>query len=147
MTAFTLYRRIDAPIHRVFAVFTDWEHAADRIEAIERVEVVTDGPVGRGTKLRETRTVLGQRVTEEMEIIRFEPDEGYVVSCESHGCVFTTGCLMVRDGDGTKAELAFECAPQTLAARLKIKLMLPVIKKEFEKDFDQLKAAAEATSG
>jgi hypothetical protein len=146
VAAFTLIRRVEAPIERVFAVFTDWERAASRIEAIEKVEILTPGPVRRGTRLRETRSVLGKRVTEELEVVRFEPGEGYTLTCQTHGCTFTTGCLMVKDGAGTKVEVALDCVPHTLPAKLKVKLALPAIRREFEKDLEQLAAAAESPS-
>lgn len=146
MSGFTITRRVHAPQDRVFQIFTDFEKAPERIEAIEKIEILTEGPVGIGTRFRETRVIHGKRATEEMEITRFEQGEGYVVACESHGCEFTSAFLLFADGDEVdrcKVEVLFEAKPKTLMARLMVALMMKAMRKEFERDFDALQKVAE----
>jgi hypothetical protein len=50
---------------------------------------------------------------------------------------------MWPDGDGTKVEVALDCEPKGLLARMRVRLLLRAMKKEFERDFLALKAAAE----
>ncbi len=144
MSGFTIVRQVAAPAERVFAVFADFARAAERIPAIEKVEIVGSGPIGKGTRIRETRVMHGVRATEELTITRYEPGEGYALSCESHGCLFTTAVLLRPRGSETTIELAFQAEARGALARLKLALLLPVMRREFEKDVDALKAAAEA---
>ncbi len=144
MLGFTLTRRVNVPIERTFAVFTDFETAPNHIDAIEKVELLTDGPIRAGTRFRETRIIRGSRVTEELEIAQLEPNEGYAVRCDTGTCLIKTACLMRKDGGGTKVEVALQLEPKTFLAGLKVRLLMPAMRKELEKDLDALKKAAEA---
>ena len=63
-------RFVTRPVEDVFAVFTDLHRAAERIRGIERLEVLTDGPVGKGTRFRETRIMFRREATEEHRVRR-----------------------------------------------------------------------------
>lgn len=54
---------------RVFEVFSDLEAVGDRLSAVEEIELLTDGPIGVGTRWKETRELMGRSATEEMEIV------------------------------------------------------------------------------
>jgi uncharacterized protein YndB with AHSA1/START domain len=71
---------IEAPIRRVFDLFTDIERAAEHVAGIKRVEMLTPGSFGIGTRWRETREVFGRLDTAEMEVIAFERYRTYVLS-------------------------------------------------------------------
>jgi len=144
MAGFTITQRIDAPLDVAFEVFTDFEHGADRIPSIVKTEMLTDGPVGIGTRWRETRRAGAGTATEELEIVRFEANEGYVVECESNGCKFTSACVLFKDGYGTKVEVALDIEPRTWSARLRLYFVLVMIRKEFKRDLDSLAEAASA---
>ena len=73
----SLTERIAAPPPEVFALFTDVANAPGRIHSIREVSLLTPGPVGLGTRFRETRLTLGSEETEEMEIVTFEPPHRY----------------------------------------------------------------------
>ena len=49
-----LSKTIDAEPAEVFDRITDLHNAAERIEAITHLEVLTEGPIGAGTRFRET---------------------------------------------------------------------------------------------
>ena len=140
---FTICRRINSPPAEVFRIFTDLDRAAERIPAISKVELLTDGPIKQGTRFLETRRVRGREVAAELEFVRYEQDQGYVVRCVSQGCAFTSAFLMWPDGDGTKVEVALDCDPKGLLKRMRVRLLLPAMKKEFMRDFLALKAVAE----
>ena len=146
MQGFSVIRSIEAPPDVVFSIFTDFRNAAKRVPSIHRVEMLTDGPIGAGTRFRETRVLWGSKSTGEMEITRFEPGDGYVVRCAAHDCVFTSAFLMRGEGTQTKVEVALTCEPATWLARVRLSLVLPIMRREFEKDFEALKRGAEAAA-
>ena len=146
MAKFTTRRRINAPRSRVFAVFTDFASAGDRIRGIKSLEVLTDGPVGSGTRFRETREMFGKEATEEMEITVFEPDARYRVEAESHGCKYlTTFEFEERDG-ATDMTMVFEGVAESLMAKLMTPLawlLSGATRKIIEADIDDLQRHCE----
>lgn len=140
-------RQIAAPPEHVFALASDFAHAADHVQAIERVELLTPPPVGVGTRFRETRKVFGRSATEELAVTEFEPPRRYVVGCDSHGCRYRSEFLFTPRGGGTEVRLTFEAQPLNLIARIMGFLMRPLVKKvvaECAKDLDDIAAAAES---
>ena len=98
MPSFTLTQRVEAPIDAVFDVFSDIPRCHERIEQITAIEMLTDGPVGVGTRWRETRMVFKRVATEEMEVTAFEPGRSYTVGCQSCGCEYEVVLDPVPDG-------------------------------------------------
>ena len=68
MATITVSNQIDAPVAEVFGRFTDLDGSATRVSGIKAIEMLTPGPFGPGTRWRETREVLGQLDTAEMEV-------------------------------------------------------------------------------
>ena len=142
----TVKKRIEAPAETVFEALTDFAQAADRIENVQRIEMLTDGPVGVGTRFRETRLLFEREATEELEITAFDPPRSYTIGCENHGCRFRSEFRLTPSGSGTEIEMIFEATPLTATAKLLAAAMQPMIGKVAEicgKDLDDLKAAIE----
>ncbi|QDT63685.1 SRPBCC family protein [Calycomorphotria hydatis] len=145
-----LEHRIKAPREIAFAVLSDFEHCSEWIEGIERVEMLTDGPVGVGTRWRETRVMFGKEATEVMEVTTFEPSDRYVVECESCGSLYRSVFTFAEDGDGTKLTLTIETKSLTLMAKLMSPLgyfMMGTMKKLIEADITQAGQEAERRAG
>ncbi|MEZ5990603.1 MAG: SRPBCC family protein [Planctomycetota bacterium] len=146
MVSMTLRKQVDAPPERVFDVASDFANAGRNIRAITSLEVLTAGPIGVGTRFRETRTMFGRPATEEMVIIGFERPRSYTVGCENHGCTYRTEFRFEPTAGGTEIAMTFEAVPRTLAAKVMGFLLRPLLRKcikETEKDLDDLKAVAE----
>ncbi len=148
MPGFTMTRQVHAPTDVVFDVFADIDHAPDRIDQIVKVERLTDGPIGLGTRWRETRVVFKKHATEELEITGFESGRSYTVGCESCGCEYACTFRFEPEGDGTRVDFEMEYRPVTFFAKLMTPLsvlMSGAMKKCMEKDIDQLTVAAESS--
>ncbi|MEM1303789.1 MAG: SRPBCC family protein, partial [Planctomycetota bacterium] len=137
--------RIDAPVERVFAVATDLPTAAERIDGIDKIELLTDGPVGVGTQWKETR---GKSGTETLEVSAFDAPNGYTVSCDSCGCHFDSRFRFEPlEGGGTRATLDVTTTAESLMAKLMApltRLMMGGMKKAVAQDLADIKRAAEA---
>lgn len=147
MAQITIDRHIDAPIERVFQRITDFENAADVVSGITKVEMLTGGPVGQGTRFRETRVMFGREATEEMEVVSFDAPSSYALGAESHGTRYLSTFTLSEKHRGTEVHLLFEATPLTLVAKIMSFLMKPMIKKvmaECSKDLDDIKRAIEA---
>jgi uncharacterized membrane protein len=147
MASFKLIRRVEAPIDVVFDIFSDIPRADKMIDAIVKIEMLTDGPVGVGTRWRETRLMFKREATEEMEVTAFDPGRSYTVGCESCGCEYESTWRFDAEGDATHVEFEMGYRPLTFFAKVMSplgRLMMPMMKKCFENDFQALKELAES---
>ncbi|OEU90455.1 polyketide cyclase/dehydrase [Streptomyces abyssalis] len=104
----TVERRIAAPAGRVWEALTDIEHSAEVIKGIDRIEMLSEGPFGVGTRWRETRTMLGKEATEEMWVTASEAPERCVIEAESRGVHYTSEFLLTpAGGESTDVRLTF----------------------------------------
>lgn len=55
MPSLIVSTQVSAPLKKVFGIFTEVDKAAERIPAISKLEMLSDGPFGDGTRWRETR--------------------------------------------------------------------------------------------
>ena len=108
---------VKAPVERVFALFTDIEHAADHVSGIKKIEVMSMGPFNLGYRWTETREVMGRLDDATMEITSFEPNRTYTVTHYKGGilgsgvridAIFTFEPVPV----GTKVSIEFELHPE-----------------------------------
>ncbi len=139
-------RHVNAPLDKTFAAATDLTNAEKNISGILKMEILTDGPVGAGTRFRETRIMFGKEATEVMEIGEFNPPSGYTVDAESHGCKYHSEFTFAERDGGTDMTMTFEAYPQTFLAKLMGVLTRLFQKKMCDligKDLDDIKAVAE----
>jgi uncharacterized protein YndB with AHSA1/START domain len=85
MTTVKVDSQVAAPVTRVFAVFTDLERSAERVSNIRNIELLTTGGFELGTRWLETREVLGQLDSAEMEVTAFEPNRTYTITHHKAG--------------------------------------------------------------
>ena len=146
MAQFTLTKRIAAPPAAVFAVVADVERLPSRIPEIKSVELLTPGPVGVGTKIKETRVMFGKEASETFEVVEFDPGRRLTLVAVSCGAEYRCEHRFVPDAGGTVLELAIRTRALTLFAKLMTPLgwlMAGMMKKAIAKDLDAVARAAE----
>lgn len=146
MSNLHLTTTVTAPVKQVFDAYSDFANAAEVVEGIVRIEMLTEGPVGVGTRFRETRVMFGRESTEEMEITEFKPGELVTVSAESCGAAFNSRFRFTPQGQTTRVDMDMETRPLTLFAKLMWPLgwlMMGSMKKMMQADMEQVKAACE----
>jgi len=145
----TITEHINAPTDKVFAAATDFASAPQRISGIKKMEMLTDGPVGKGTKFRETRVMFGKEASETMEVVDFQPGRSYTLAAASHGCAYST-VVSVRPAARGGSEVTFDFSgkPLTTGARIMGTLMGWMFKgacvKAIKKDLTDLKTWLES---
>lgn len=147
MASITCEQHIAAPPERVFSVFTNLPDAASAIKGIDSIEMLTEGPVGIGTRFRETRTMFGRSATEVMEFVTFDPPRGYALHAQSHGCRYRTSFGFTPEGAGTRVVMTFEGTPLTLGTKIMSFLMRPLMARMIQRcvrqDLSDLKGVCE----
>jgi carbon monoxide dehydrogenase subunit G len=147
MAQLSLKKHVTAPPEVVFEVFSNLEQAASRVRGIVSLDILTEGPVGVGTRFRETRVMFKKESTEELEIIAFDPPRSYTVAAKSCGAEFKSVFRFAPNDAGTDVYFDFETKPVSFGAKLMsplTKLMMGPMKRVMEEDLDDLRDAAEA---
>ena len=146
MANITIRKHIDAPHELVFELASDLGRVPDHVQSIEKLELLTPGPIGAGTRFRETRKMFGKESTEELEITAFEPNQGYTIECDSCGAHYRAEYKFVGDISGTHLQLTLDTRAISLFAKLMSPLsflMVGSMKKMVEADLDDIKKVAE----
>jgi uncharacterized protein YndB with AHSA1/START domain len=64
---------VERPIEEVFAYLSDPAKVPEWDPRVVSVEQETDGPLGVGTRLRETRRMAGRKLEQVVEVAEYEP--------------------------------------------------------------------------
>jgi uncharacterized protein YndB with AHSA1/START domain len=107
MTTVTVDTQVGAPVELVFGVFTDLEHGAQHVSNIQAIEVLTTGGFKLGTRWRETREVLTQLDSAEMEVTAFERNHTYTITHHKAGARVDTAFTFEPSEHGTKVRVEF----------------------------------------
>ena len=146
-TSITAEKQISAPPERVFELASNFATMSERIPGIKRVEMLTNGPVGVGTKFKETRVMFGKEATETMEVTAFDPPRSYSIGCNSCGCVYDSKLDFIPSAGGTMMTMTMSVTAVSFFAKLMSplsKLMMGMMRKCFEGDLEAIRKAAEA---
>jgi hypothetical protein len=146
----TATRRVSSSSDEVFALMSDFPNAPSRISGITRVEMLTEGRVGKGTRFRETRTMFGREQTETMEVVEWNPPSHYVLQANSCGCLYRFKVSCTPDGNGTMVQMTFQATPLTFMAKLFSplgKLMSGMCRKAMEKDLNDIERSLNGPVG
>ncbi|MET9832690.1 SRPBCC family protein [Streptomyces sp. NPDC006385] len=141
-------RRVAAGQGPVWEALTDLAGMERVLSGVSKVEVVTEGAFGVGTRWRETRRMFGKEATEEMWVTACEPPERYVVEAESHGTRYVSEWLLRADGpSATTVRMTFTAVAPSGVPGLLAKLLGGVgaraVSKAVAKDLDDIAAAVE----
>lgn len=144
MPRFTVSKSFPAPPAEVFALFTDLDRLPSRVQGITKIERLTDGPVGLGTRYKESRIVFKKEATETFEVTAFEPNARFEMVAHSCGAEYRADHRFAPDGAGTRVDLTLTTRAESLFARLFMPmayLMLPMLKKCIRADLNSMEAA------
>ncbi|MER7948961.1 SRPBCC family protein [Streptomyces sp. NPDC096079] len=139
-TSVVVERRVAASPGRVWEAITDLRDMPRVLSGVDRVEVLTEGGFGVGTRWRETRRMLGKEATEEMTVTECEPPDRYVTVAESHGMHYVSELTLTPGGgDSTTLRMAFSARPAGgrapgLVARLLARFGAKAVAKALAKD-------------
>jgi carbon monoxide dehydrogenase subunit G len=147
MSELEVSRTVNAPIERVWEVFTDLPRGAERLSGVERIDVLTPGGFKVGTTWRETRIVHGKPVVEQMTVTMCEPPSRYLVEGRSRGTHYRTEFTFAPEGDETLVRMAFSAESHGTVGKVVGvvlgSLMSRTVTKTMQQDVDDLATAAE----
>ena len=149
MSKLSISEHFDCTQDHAFNVVTDFPNAPKYISGIIKTEMLTKGPVGLKTRVRETREMFGREATEEMEITDWDRPNRAVIEAHSHGARYISTYTVVAEGTGSKVSMTFEALPQTLMAKVMSFVMSGLansLEKMMLKDLSDAKIYAEGNA-
>jgi uncharacterized protein YndB with AHSA1/START domain len=132
---------IDRPPEDVFALLTDigrlpeWQASAVSAEA--------EGALGTGTRIRETRRLLGREFHVVHEVTAFDPPHRFDVQSVEGPLPLTVSHLLEPSGGGTRLEVVGEAKPKGML-RFAAGGIAKTVESEFRRDFERLKELLES---
>ena len=142
MAGFEMTEWIAGPPDQVFRYLTDPARVPDWMPG-SRMVPATDGPLGVGTTLRETRTAMGREAETELTIRAFDPGRAYAVENVTSGVVTTYRYTFSPENGGTRVRLAAESTAGGLR-RVSAALLSLVLRRQDRNHLKRLKSAMEA---
>lgn len=136
-----------APVEVLWDLATNLPAHPEVMPGIDRVEVLTSGAFGVGTRWRETRTMFGKSASEEMQITAVEMGRSYTAEAHSSGMHYVTTWEFTSDGDGSEIVMTFSGEPTSRLSRIAsvvIGAMTSSVEKTMRADMADLARAAEA---
>ncbi|APE21998.1 MULTISPECIES: SRPBCC family protein [Streptomyces] len=149
-TSVAVERRVEASPGRIWESITDLPDMPRVLSGVERVEVLTEGGFGVGTRWRETRRMLGKEATEEMLVTECEPPDRYVTVADSHGMHYVSEITLTPAGEGaTTLRMAFSARPVRgrkagFLSRLLARFGAKAVAKALTKDLAEIARAVES---
>ncbi|MBV7328239.1 SRPBCC family protein [Chloroflexi bacterium TSY] len=142
MAEFTKTEWIAARPNDVFNFILDPANASKVMPDVKSNQKLTDGPVGLGTRFRETRLMNGQETTYEIDVTRFDPPQHYSATSSQSGITTTFHYNLKPENDGTRIDLKAEVSGNGLK-KLMVPMVIGFMKKHDGDHLQNLKSAVE----
>jgi carbon monoxide dehydrogenase subunit G len=106
---------------------------------LERYERVGDGPLGRGTKVRQVLDVSGRRIDVTLEVTGYEPPSGAQTRFSTNGIEVVNSYALEAAGAGTRLTQSVEAKPSGLTARMLVPVVQPRLEQKLTEDLERLR--------
>ena len=138
---FTVEIEIDRPPEDVFAALT----AIDRLPEWQAsaISAAAEGPLGKGTRIRETRRLMGREYHVVHEVTAFDPPHRFDVEAVEGPMPLSVSHTLEPSGGGTLLEVVGEGKPRGVL-RFAAAGIAKTAEAEFRRDFEKLKERLEA---
>jgi hypothetical protein len=143
MARFELTEWIARPPAEVFDFLADMANAPKVSPVSLRVEKLTDGPVGVGTRYRETRLMDRKEHQVELEVTTSAPPIGYAVRNVTEGVETVYHYYLGPEGAGTRVRLVAEVSASGLKKAI-VPMLVGILKREDGDHLTRMKAAMES---
>jgi len=147
MPRLQIERVIAASPEACFDALTDAASWPDRVTGVVRTEVLDEGPVRDGHRLRETRVMFGREATETFTFRDVRRPSGHALESASCGTAFRFEYRLDAVREGCRVTMRGDWHATTAFGRIVGAVTGPLMKgamvKAIEKDFDELKASIE----
>jgi carbon monoxide dehydrogenase subunit G len=143
MSGFNMNEWIARTPKEVFDFIADSENASKVVSSVKSMVKLTEGPVGVGTRYRETRLMNRKEAHSELEIVEFDPHQKYAMKNVTEGIESVYRYHLQPEENGSRVDLSCEVKASGVK-KLMVPLVVSILKK---KDGDHLKRLKKAMEG
>ena len=124
----------------VFPWLLDEDKVPQWTTRLEAYEVLGDGPLGHGARIRQVLTVSGQHLDLVLEITRFDPPGFAESRFSTNGLDVVTTYALRESGAGTELTQSLEGKASGFKARLLLPVVQPKLEEKLTEDLGRLRA-------
>jgi len=136
---FSMTHHFAAPPEVVFDTMTDPEQFRHWMNNFVRAEVLTEGPIGVGSRIAETRKIGGREATEVFEITHYDPPHASSMHVDSSmKSVYDFDFRFEPEGDGTHMIMDARIEGSGCLTKILGKSMIGMFRMAMQKDWDNL---------
>lgn len=143
MSGFEMNEWIARTPQEVFDFITASENAPKVVSSVVSMVKLTEGPVGVGTRYRETRLMNGKEHFAELEVVAYGPYRQYAMKNVTEGIETIYHYNFQPEKDGTRIDLVCEVKASGVK-KLMLPMVVSILKKEDGDHLQRLKQAMEA---
>jgi uncharacterized membrane protein len=130
----------------VWSVLTDVQRQPEWMRDALSIEMLTEGPLDVGSRMRVPTKIGMLRTTDVMEVTEFDPPQRWTVV--HRGWVVGEGTFTLQVGDGGRATDVEWCerlaAPLGALGRWGMTLFRPILRRQFQADLNRLRTLCES---
>ena len=119
---------VPRPPDEVFPWLLDEDKVPQWTSRLEAYDVVGNGPIQRGTRIRQVLTVKGQQLDVEMEVTAYDPPRAAESRLSLQGVDIETVYSLTPVADGTELTQSLDGKATSFKARM----LLPVVQPHLE---------------
>ena len=142
MAGFEMSEWISRPPQDVFGFITASDNAPKVVPSVKSMVKLTEGPIGVGTRYRETRLMNGKEHHAELEVVAYEPSQKYALKNVTEGIETVYRYTFHPQTAGTRVDLVCEVKAGGLK-KLMLPMVVSILKKEDGDHLQRLKKALE----
>jgi carbon monoxide dehydrogenase subunit G len=137
---------INSPITEVFSFISDISNGTKLNTDVVEVVKLTEGPISKGTKFKEVKTIRSRRAEAFIEVAQYEPSKAFSARSDANGLIVTYHYQMNEEANGT--QVSFQCEVQTsgIVMALTKPLIIKILKREDGDHLKNIKRVLETTS-
>ena len=107
---------------------------------VESYELIGDGALGAGSRLRQTIELSGSRVSFELEVLRYEPPREAEARFSTNGVEVVNLYALEPVSAGTRLTQSMDAKATSLGARMLIPVVQPRLERKLTEDLERLRA-------
>jgi uncharacterized protein YndB with AHSA1/START domain len=136
---------VPRPPAEVFPWLFEAERVPQWTDRLEAYEVLGDGALGAGARVRQVLRVGGERLDVEMELVAYDPPRSAESRFSIHGLdVVTTYSLAAAAGGGTELTQVLEGKATSFKARMLVPVVQPRLERKLTEDLERLRGILSA---
>lgn len=130
---------IEASVETVFNVASDFNNSVSIMDNVVGIELLTEGPVQKGTKVKELRDVRGRTIESILVFTEFVANQKYSVTSENNGVFIEYHYSFHPQESGTVVNFEGFIRTKGFKNALLKPIVTAIIKKEDGDHLDRLK--------